>query len=104
MSNARRKDIKLRCNDLERRARPRAIQVPGEVDEPGVYCYAGQQLQSRGTSKKDGLFKHVLYIVQAVDAQERTLRMHPTRTTRRTSFSRRRGSGGGSGWPTRWST
>ena len=35
MSNAKRKAINQRCNDLERRARPKAVHVPGcDDDEP----------------------------------------------------------------------
>ena len=40
------------------------------------HCCPGQQLQARTTDSKRGLYKNVLYCVQAVDAGECVLRMH----------------------------
>ena len=76
MSHEKRKLINRRCNELHRRERHSSVYVESLGDEPSFYCYPGQQLQARVTEKKLGFFKHVLYCVQSVDANECVLRMH----------------------------
>ena len=45
--------------------------------EPSFWCYPGQQLQARVTDKMGGIFKSVLYRVQAASALEVVLKMSP---------------------------
>jgi len=76
LSNDKRKLIKRRCNELQRRARPNSVFAQSCDDESSFYCHPGQQPRPRATDKKQGLFKNVLDCVQVVTDNECVLRMH----------------------------
>ena len=80
MSNDKRRLINQRCNKLQRLPNAIWVESPdaGRPDgEPSFWCYPSQQLQARVTHKKHGVFKNVLYNVQAANAMDIVLKMSP---------------------------